>query len=238
MKKLLKILRLIEEYLFPAGCALCARTLLSSEEAWYGLCTECKAELTLPHDTRCTICGRPLVSERGTCLSCRASSTRSFQRIICILPYAGRYKKLLHAYKYGRMKALGHVFTELIEHSIPLFEGAAPATLVPVPPRPGKIKREAWDQIEYLAKLLGPHGKHPLQRCLKRLQRVSQKQLDQKSRMTNLISKIIFDAGKKAPLRAIIFDDVLTTGATIEACAAALKQAGAQEVYGLCLFCD
>ena len=55
-------------------------------------------------------------------------------------------------------------------------------------------------------------------------------------RKTNLMGKII--CTKPAPKTVILFDDVITTGATLDACAAALKGNGAEKVYGVCLFYD
>ncbi|MDR2096580.1 MAG: double zinc ribbon domain-containing protein [Treponema sp.] len=247
-----KILYYIEEYLFPSGCALCGRALLDIEETWYGLCRNCRTEIGIEEGERCEVCGRPLISEIGVCLPCRNGGAHSYDRIVCIFPYTGRFQKLLIAYKYGRSRALGNFFLEILKKALellPLQELKSPV-LVPVPPRPGKIKRSGWDQVEFLAKLLDgeyrkaekkalygaentPPGAFPVRRCLKRLPTKSQKELNREMRKTNLAGKI---RSKNAPKEAVLFDDVLTTGSTLDACAEALKKAGAEKVYGICLF--
>jgi len=73
-------------------------------------------------------------------------------------------------------------------------------------------------------------------RCLKRLPSRSQKELSKEERKTNLKGRII--CSKQPPKTAILFDDVITTGATLEACAAALLQGGTEKVYAVCLFYD
>jgi ComF family protein len=263
---LLKLLFYIEEYLFPSGCALCGRALLDIEEAWYGLCKNCRTGISIADGAsnadgasiaggeRCEVCGRPLVSEIGVCLPCRNGGNRSYDRVMCIFPYMGKYRKLLAAYKYGRSKALGNFFQEILKkglNSLPLSECGSPV-LVPVPPRPGKIKGSGWDQVEFLAKLLereyrkntgkktAPSGTEqapspifPVKRCLKRLSAKSQKELNGEMRRINLAGKIRV---KNAPKEAVVFDDVFTTGFTLDACAGALKRAGAEKVYGICLF--
>jgi predicted amidophosphoribosyltransferase len=88
----------------------------------------------------------------------------------------------------------------------------------------------------------------PVCRCLARLPSESQKELNREDRQNNLRKKIILkNAGKPCagpggqttvPRRAVLFDDVYTTGSTMDACAEALKSGGAEKVYGICLFYD
>ena len=75
-----------------------------------------------------------------------------------------------------------------------------------------------------------------MNRCLKRLPSRSQKELNREERGKNLKGRIF--CVKTPPKTALLFDDVFTTGATLNACAAALLSGGAEKVYGLCLFYD
>lgn len=74
-------------------------------------------------------------------------------------------------------------------------------------------------------------------RCLKRQDGIPQKKLSKAERAVNLQGKIRL-AAKAVPNTLILLDDVMTTGATLEACARTLKAAGCKKVYGLCLFFD
>jgi ComF family protein len=229
----------LREFFFPSGCALCGATLINMDEAWYGLCRRCHDTLTPVSGETCDCCGRPLVSERGRCLACRNGDGRSVDRSVVIFPYAGKYRKLLAAYKFDKNLALGHFFAEKVRDSLKILEASLPgaAEVVPVPPRPGKLRRTGWDQIEYLARLLEKgRGVPPVNRCLKRLPSQNQKDLNRENRKTNLRGRIILKG--TAPRRAVVLDDVRTTGSTLDACAAALKAGGAETVYGLCLFYD
>jgi ComF family protein len=243
--KTAKILFFLREFFFPAGCALCGATLTDMTETWYGLCGVCQSDLST-HGRRggegtCDLCGRPLISEKGRCLSCRNGEDRSFDRVITLFPYTGKYRALLAAYKFDKNLAVGHFFAERIRETMHLFSTLENPVLVPVPPRPGKIKKTGWDQMSYLAKLLSKgdgtaNGKLTVFRCLKRLPSLSQKKLNREGRQKNLKGRILLT--RTPPKEVIVFDDVITTGSTLDACAAALKTGGTVKVYGLCLFYD
>jgi ComF family protein len=244
MNKLLQYLALTREYLFPAGCAICGSMLLDPEEAWYGLCRDCRLRFAIRDEPRCSSCGRPLISEQGRCLPCREGEDRAFDGAFVLYPYTGKYRELLRAYKFGKSRPLGNFFAEKLLDAYTRFvpaypcvgTAAAETVWVPVPPRPGKLKASGWDQIDYLAGRLERFHRVSVSRCLKRLPSRSQKELNRENRKTNLRGRII--CTKKPPTRVLLFDDVITTGSTLDACAAALKEAGAEKVYAVCLFYD
>ncbi|MDR0569354.1 MAG: double zinc ribbon domain-containing protein [Spirochaetaceae bacterium] len=225
----------VEEYLFPRGCAVCGAMLMDPEEAQYGLCAECRAGLTIAQETRCSQCGRPLISEIGVCLACRNGEPWHADQSTALFPYTGIYRDLLSAYKFGRYRRTGVFLAEKILEGLALLPLSPSAELVPVPPRPGKLKKTGWDQISVLAAILSRTKSCPrICRCLKRLPSQSQKELDKENRKINLTRRIRHT--RKVPKEAVVFDDVITTGSTLNACAAALKEAGAEKVYGICLF--
>jgi ComF family protein len=216
---------------------------MSLDEAWYGLCACCRSgierELKEAEELEsCDYCGKPLISEHGRCLGCRQTEERAFDRAIALFPYAGKYRELLAAYKFDKQIALGNFFAEIIWRTLEKKGIPMETSIVPVPPRQGKIRKTGWDQIEYLAKLLEKGRKTgyglSVSRCLKRLRSKSQKELGRENRQTNLRGRIM--PIKQVPKTVVVIDDVMTTGSTLDACALALKESGAQTVYGLCLF--
>jgi ComF family protein len=227
---------LIRERLFPSGCACCGGPLTAPEEAQWGLCATCTPALfpvRKERETgRCDVCGRPLVSEQAICMNCRKNPSRNFDGIRVLFPYEGPYRKVLSAYKFGASRPLGCFFAGLLLNAHPEFPPEA--VWVPVPPRPGKLARTGWDQVDYLARLLA--RRIPVSSCLQRLKSDVQKSLNREKRLVNLEGKFRLKQGCTAPKLAVVFDDVYTTGATIEACARILKNEGTEAVYGLCLF--
>jgi len=256
----------LKEYFFPAGCGGCGKAL-GHADARYGLCEKCRIAfgIALVTGRRCRYCGKPLITERELCLSCRndigrektsggkepadnarrdGSYSEHIKRLRVLFPYTGKFRTVLGSFKFEKTTALGIFFARCLSLSLEAFgpEALEKAAWVPVPPRPGKLKAQGWDQVEFLAKQLdkakglaiGKAGFPPVKRCLKRLPSKSQKVLGREERLANLKGRI--RCVKKPPETAILFDDVITTGATIDACAAALLKAGARRVYAVCLF--
>ena len=249
MKHLQKALAFVREYFFPFGCPLCGAGLITAQEAWYGLCDQCRASLDSElngwlEGPTCRCCGKPLISEHDRCLSCRNSEPGACDQVKVLFPYSGKYRDLLAAYKFGRNTVLKNFFAEkittvLMHYGFPMEihrEARQETRIVPVPPRPGKIKNTGWDQVESIVRHLEGKSCGPFRvnRCLKRLPSKSQKELSGENRRTNLKGRIVIR--RQPPKTAVLLDDVMTTGSTLDVCAAALKAGGTETVYGICLF--
>jgi ComF family protein len=155
-----------------------------------------------------------------------------------IFPYTGKYRDLLTAYKFGKNLALANYFAELVVRLVNKREELADARIVPVPPHPGKKKSKGWDQVDYLVRKIEKNasGKIKVTRCLKRKESKVQKSLGRNERINNLRGKIFKRA--PAPETALLIDDVVTTGSTLQVCSSVLRKAGSEKVYCLCLFYD
>jgi len=237
MEKIISYFLEVKNFLFPGFCALCGCGL-TGDEIRLALCVSCRDSLVPVQGDKCRMCGKPLVSEKETCLSCRNGAAPSWDRLYVLFPYTGKYRKLLASYKFGKNTALADFFAEKVLEAKNIDPMLKEASLVPVPPRPGKIKSSGWDQVDFLVKRIKKIGKESVSvcRCLKRKKSKVQKRLNRTDRMENLKGRIFMDAA--APQIALVIDDVITTGSTMEVCSKTLKEGGAEKVYGLCLFYD
>jgi len=193
---------------------------------------------------RCRRCGKILISEQEYCTRCRmeyiegiADASSACDRIFTLFPYIGLGQQLVPAWKNNSIRSFSAVFAPLVFRFLMQNPELLGIPLVPVPPRPQKLREKGWDQIEDLVKALTVFPQITVKRCLQRRDGTAQKKLSKEERAVNLQGKISVSA-KTVPDTLILLDDVMTTGATLEACAAALKQAGCKHVLGLCLFFD
>jgi ComF family protein len=103
--------------------------------------------------------------------------------------------------------------------------------LVPVPLHPRRMRRRGFNQADRLAAAIARRTGLPACDCLERSgPSITQVGRDRAARLEGVAGTVSVRDGADAPRRAVLVDDVATTGATLGACAAALRAAGAGEV--------
>ena len=222
----------LEEVLFPGRCLVCGGWLLGPAEDGAPVCTGCRSTLERIGGPRCACCGISLVSERRTCLRCRGVSF-GFLSHRSLFAYTGGARRLLAGLKFQGRRRLGPFYAALVAEDAAVQGWGL--VVVPVPPRPG---RHGPDAVELVARTLSARHGFEVQRILAREPGVQQKTLDYEQRKANLVGRIRLPDSLSAagiPVRAILLDDVFTTGATLDACARVLKEAGCAEVNAITL---
>jgi ComF family protein len=194
------------------------------------LCAACWASLPRHPDGTCG-CGAVLHQGAG-CPRCRRSNP--IARGASLGPYAGLLRRLVHAFKYEDRHRLGEALASrlLAEPRVRhVLEG--PLVLVPVPLHPRRERARGYNQCLRLAEALARQGHLPLLgTALVRLRdTAAQAGLTAAARRANVEGA--FAVPRRCDLRGrvcVLVEDVVTTGATVRACAAALRRAGAAEV--------
>lgn len=219
-----------------ATCICCGKKVYSA-----ALCKRCADKhlftfLPLTASGRCSLCGKNLLGSRGLCSDCAKSPVlQHVDRVFPLYPYRLWYKKLLFDWKMAGQRSLSPLFAKAIFLALQsTYTDDRQPVLVPVPPRPGKLKAKGWDQIEELTGLLEKKYKWPVLKALERLSVEEQKKKGRQGRLDSSSTSYRL-LSCKIPKEVILLDDVMTTGATVEACAFLLKAAGAIKVQVITL---
>ena len=202
------------------------------------LCPECLAATPRARPPRCPGCwmsqaGRP-AGDAELCERCRVGRP-AFKAARCPFVYAGAAREAVHALKYDGLSAIAGTMAEAMAGS--LAEWRPPATaLVPVPLAARRRRSRGYNQSELLARELSRLCGLPVSGGLLVRRKATTPQAlaaDEAARRANVEG--VFAAGPKAgPAGALLLvDDVMTSGATLDACARALVAAGHGPVYAL-----
>lgn len=168
----------------------------------------------------------------GLCSRCMTRPPR-FHRTFAPLSYGYPVDRLLLGLKFGRRMHLARALAQSIAEGVrsQLRQGLVemPEALVPVPLHPRRLAKRGFNQAEEIARFIGREIGLPVLPGLCRRVRHTrmQSRLSNEDRQGNVADAF---ACSESPLRPAIVDDVVTTGATADALAAALIAAGAEHV--------
>ena len=146
------------------------------------------------------------------------------------LEFEGPARALVHALKFQSATALAAVMASQLVDALPPRAFPPDAALVPVPASPIRLRQRGFDHANLLAAELSRLVMLPLARPLRREASIArgQRGLGRGDRLSGRGLQV--RATRRAPLRVVLVDDVCTTGATLELCAQALLEAGAEGV--------
>ena len=218
----------------PPLCPAC-RGLVNST----GLCAECWGKLAFISAPYCPRLGIPFVYDPGPgILSMQAiADPPAFQRARAAVRYDDVARQLVHAFKYGDRLDLAPTLGRWMARAGTELTGEADA-LVPVPLHWRRLWQRRFNQSAALAREISAASSVPVaHELLKRVKATAQQVgLSRTQRAENVQGafRVPPDArGAVKGRRLILVDDVLTSGATLDACARALLRAGAMQVDAL-----
>lgn len=224
------------DFIFPPRCPLCGEGLAAQT----GLCTGCWSELAIPGEPACASCSRPFgedsVGQGAICAPCLASPPRH-DGIAAGTLYNDASRRLVLAFKHGRRIALAPMLARLIAARLPEIDDQW--LIVPVPLHRLRLWQRGFNQAALLGRELArARGARVMVDALRRRKRTPKLGgLGRKARARVLQGAIAVNPAQKARLKGakvLLVDDVLTSGATSEACVSALKRAGAERVVIAC----
>jgi predicted amidophosphoribosyltransferase len=182
------------------------------------LCAACRRALPWLDGPVCPRCALP-----APCGPHCPASQAAFEAAWAAVVYAGPARRLVLALKASGRHAAAGLMAAQIAAGVPaaLLAGAV---LVPVPGDPGRSRRRGFDQSERLADALARRTGLSVSRCLARTAGRRQVGAGRAERLAG--GRLEIACRAPAPARALLVDDVHTTGATLSTCAAGLRRAG------------
>jgi predicted amidophosphoribosyltransferase len=188
----------------------------------------------------CAACGSKLPADHVLCERC-SSELAAAPRVrepgppgvdlaVSASPFEGVARHLVHGLKFGRRLSLARVAAEAMLRVLPT--GEPPGAVVPVPPGPWRWRWRGFDPAEEIGIALAELAGAPFTPCLRR--RRGGRQVGRR-RWQRLVDPPRVWSVATAPRSVLLVDDVWTTGATLEACAGALRAVGSRRVVALTL---
>jgi ComF family protein len=197
----------------PAQCAGCRREGVA-------LCPECLPALDVRLD-----------AEPGVPIGLPADLPAPLVQLEWCAPFTGVTRRALHALKYDGERRLAPLAGAAVARRWARV-GVAGDALVPVPASPDRVRERGYDQATLVAREAGKRLRMPVLHALERTRATTaQFDLDRAGRASNLGGAFrVADGSLIAGRWLVLVDDVVTTGATLAACAATLLDAGASAV--------
>jgi ComF family protein len=196
-------------------------------------CAACFAQLLFLGPPQCACCGDPLPHDTGPDAQCGAclAAPPPYDRARAALAYGGPARTVVLALKHGRRLHLARLMARAMLRAAGTLP--AEALIVPVPSHRWRLWQRGFNQAALIAGQLARQGGHRL--AVDALERVKPtpltRGLNRRQRQKN--AEGAFRVARPGLVRdrpVVLIDDVMTTGATVSACAARLKQAGARHV--------
>lgn len=216
------MLGVLLDLLAPPACVVCRAAGAAP------LCGRCRRGLRfLAPAAVCARCGLPAPCGGGR-RGCPAAGA-PWRRAWAPVAYAGPATGLVAALKFRGALPCARLMAAQIAAGAPADLLAPGSVLVPVPTHPARARRRGFDQAQVLARALSARTGLPVQACLRRSgSRARQLGAGRAERLQ--AGRLELHCRGPGPARAVLVDDVHTTGATLRAAAAALRAAGAADV--------
>lgn len=225
----------IIDLVFPPRCPLCGEGLSSQD----GLCAGCWSGLAIPGEPACTLCQRPFpdgMVDGAICAPCMATPPRH-DGIAAGTLYNETSRQLVLAFKHGHRIALAPFLARLMQARLP---ATGPDWLfVPVPLHRWRLWQRGFNQSALLARQIAraKGGQLLVDALLRPKPTPSLGGLGRTARARALSGAIALNPRRAVRIKGanvVLVDDVLTSGATTDACVRVLKRAGAQKVVIAC----
>lgn len=226
--------RVLVQALIPARCMTCREIVQNSAS----VCVSCWSKLKLLEEPLCDVMGTPFAYDHGVgAVSAQALSFPPvWDKSRAAMVFDENSKGFVHAFKYGDRGEAGWFMVRMMSRAGASLIAEADV-IVPVPLHWMRLWKRRFNQAAFLAQRIAEHKSKIYEPQLLRRVRATPQQvgLNAKERHRNMRKAFIVKdpAEKMRGKKVLLVDDVRTTGATLSACVAALRAAGASKVLVL-----
>lgn len=184
------------------------------------LCHDCKNNIVHEPFFGCILCAAPQIS--GICGIHNSPISRAFT----VGTRTGALKTLINRYKFEHTKAALYPLAELLDEALPLFPSSI--ELVPIPTVRSHIRERGYDHVDLLARQFSAIREIPIMRALRRQNNKTQHVVGKSERESQAKDAFTMRPGFSVQGKTLLLlDDIVTTGATLQAAAITLRNAGA-----------
>lgn len=230
----------ILDFFYPPHCPVCGKRIVQppAGHSLRLICPECLRQLTLVGENYCMWCGKPLTNPgEEYCPDC-IRRPHAFVQNRSVFSYHGAVRSSLYRLKYANRREYARFYALAVCARLRFWiQSLDIDVIVPIPLYPGRLRKRGYNQAELIAERIGALlGIEEDAGLLFRIKNTAvQKTLSGEERRRNL-KHAFAAAGKVRPgTRILLVDDIYTTGTTLDAAAITLLEAGAAEVYGVCV---
>lgn len=226
-RRLRRLAQRAMQFLLPPACVSCRRPGAI-------ICNSCEKTFVWFSKEACPRCGRPLPSPKLGCAWCK-NSRSPLREIRAVCAFEGAARAAVHALKYEGMFGVAQPMAEMMAARFPPL-AHTPDLVIPIPLHPERVRERGYNQAELLARRLCQERALTIDEAALWRTRPTRPQvgLNRLQRRKNVAGAFAADATHVRGRKLLLIDDVCTSGATLEAAAAALLAQGAAAVSGYC----
>lgn len=206
----------------PHHCVVCS-------DIADGMCKKCMLQLKPFNLHNCILCGYGLNTGSRCCPSCELVNVNQ----LITVKMSKDLRKLLHEYKYNNKRAFCKVLAQIVSNNID--NTGRNYIIVPLPPSSKHRRQRGYDHILNIVRHLSKMTNCEYEMVLRRKTNFRQVGADRQTRFTQAENAFISRYPLSPDRTYVIFDDVITTGATITSAVRALRSGGARKIQILAI---